>query len=265
MEVDHQREHLGDDVTASLGAPQVRRDGLLDHPDLPVGRHLEGAQVAAVHPVVGQSLGRGGQGQGVPAVVGGAPPRGHDAVPLQLHQCGLGQTARLQQVLARQPQRLPGRRDRRGRRLRLARGRRVAGRFSAPGADGDSTGVAPAGSDPGSPGRGLAPVDQAQVLADHLQRQVVVPLHRQHVAQPFDVGLHIAPVARRGPFRASPAPRSPGTGSWRWRCPGSHPSGRPAPGRCCVPGSAGPVSWARRSWARLARRAREPGGRARRG
>ncbi len=42
-----------------------------------------------------------------------------------------------------------------------------------------------------------AAVEGVEVLADHLQRQVVVALHRQHVAQPLDVGLGELAVARR--------------------------------------------------------------------
>ena len=91
-----------------LGAPDVRRDRLLDQPDLTVGRHLEGPQMAPVNAVLGQSPGGDRQREGVPAVVGGAAPGSHDLGSLQLAQRGLGQTARLQQLLAGQPDRLLG-------------------------------------------------------------------------------------------------------------------------------------------------------------
>ena len=46
-----------------------------------------------------------------------------------------------------------------------------------------------------------AAVDGVEVLADDLQREIVVALHAQHVPQPVDVRVGELAVARRSPFR----------------------------------------------------------------
>jgi hypothetical protein len=46
-----------------------------------------------------------------------------------------------------------------------------------------------------------APVHGVEVLLDHLQRQVVLPLHPDDVAQPLHVLGGVLPVAGRSPLR----------------------------------------------------------------
>ena len=193
-----QRRHLASRLVGAprgLGPalPPQRRHDLLDQAGLAVGRGPEGAQVPRLDAVRAPAR----QRRAAPP----APPR-------------------------RSARGAPGAADRRTRARRGARSaprvpssaagqpparRRWAARRA--GMSGTSRGTRGA---PGSGGGSRPRVQRVEVLPDDAQRQVVVPLHAQHVPQPLDVCMGELAVPGRGALRGRPDPAPPGSGSWRW-------------------------------------------------
>src|SRR6478735_5361103 len=173
------RARLGSGVATEL----LRRDHLLHEPYLAVRRGLERPQVPGLEAEAGQLERGGGDHQRVGVEVTG--PAGLDqAVGLELAEQRLVDLRGLQQLLAREPQLA-----RAGERLRTRHpvaGQRDLGHRRHHRVDRR---------------RLEAAVDRIEVLADHLEREVVVTLHREDVAEPVHVVAGELPVAGRGPLR----------------------------------------------------------------
>ena len=80
------------------GPADVRRDGLLDQPDLAVRRHLEGPQMAPVDAVLGHPAGGDRQRQLIASIVGCAVSWEDDLGAFQLGERRLGQAAGFDQI-----------------------------------------------------------------------------------------------------------------------------------------------------------------------
>ena len=81
-------------------------------------------------------------------------------------------------------------------------------------------------------GRGEAAVDLGQMVPDHLQRHVVLALHGQDVAQPLDVGVGVAPIAR-GARCGAIRPSDSRNRILEMETSGKSAAAQPAPDRCC--------------------------------
>jgi hypothetical protein len=147
------------------------RDDLLDQADLAVGGRLEGAQVARLEAEVGQ-LARGPRDDQRVGVVVPVPPGGDQGVLLELVEQLLGDLGDLEQLLAREPH------------VVAARERRGAGQPV-----GGQRDLRHGGYDGLERRRLEAAVDGVEVLADHLQRQVVVSAACAARSAAVDVGV----------------------------------------------------------------------------
>src|SRR4029453_12319243 len=138
--------------------------------------------MSPVKAVLGQAPGGDRQGEGIPAVMRGPAPGCHDLSSLQFAEGALGEAARVQQFLARKSDWLLCRR-----RIGEAATRWAAANRRA---------------FPTHTECRLATIELLQVLSDHLQWQVMFPLHREHIPQPFYIALGVAAITRRRALRS---------------------------------------------------------------
>src|SRR3954452_16986311 len=179
---------LGPSGGAGVPASAQRGHYLLDDAHLTVSSRLHGAQVPWLEPEGGQLPRRLRDHQRVAVVRRGTRPgpRSHQTVGFELVEQGLLDLGGGQQFRPRESQ------------LRGVSRERVRGRVAVAGQD-HARHLRARGAVQRR--RLQAAVDRVEVLADHLQREVVLTLAGQHVPQPLHVTVRELPVAGWGALR----------------------------------------------------------------
>ncbi len=196
-------------LASGVAAAPHRRDDLLDQTDLAVRGGLERTQVPGLEAERGHLRRRSWRSRARRRRSGWC--RGRGCTRPNVSSC----SRRASSISAP---------DDAARRARAAARRARRTKASAAGKPSPATPPGDLRSGPGGRGRLEPAVDRVEVLLDDLQRQVVVALAGQHVAQPLHVGGGRTCGSPTGCARARPGPRTRGTGSWR--CVTSGKSGR---------------------------------------